>query len=144
MSEKPFVETETDRTKSKWVARAFKEFGRPRITVRALFYYAMNRKAADYPICGGFVGEIRIMRPYHESDGERLAKWVHKARDLGYIGKDAVLTEVPGENVFAMEAKGRKNGQPRLELWLNKSALNPPCLREDGCHPRVGGGKAFG
>jgi hypothetical protein len=128
MSEKPFVETETDRTKSKWVARTFKEFGRPKITVRALFYYAMNRKAADYPICGGFVGEIRIMRPYHESDGERLAKWVHKARDLGYIGKDAVLTEVPGENVFAMEAKGRKNGQPRLELWLNKSALNPLIL----------------
>jgi len=128
MSEKPFVETETDRTKCKWVAQIFKEFGRPRTTVRSLFYYAMSRTAADYPICGGFVGEIRIMRPYHESDGERLAKWVHKAQDLGYVGNNAILTEVPGEHVFPAEAREKKDGQPRLELWLNKSALNPLIL----------------
>src|SRR5512136_375706 len=93
----PFVETETDRTKSKWLAKVYhdfmKEFGRPRTTLRALFYYALKRNDSDYPICGGFVGEIRITRPYHESDGQKLPKWMSKARSLGFIPADAILEE---------------------------------------------------
>jgi len=51
------------------VAKAYRDFGRPKTTIRALFYLALARKESDYPICGGFVGEIRATRPYHESDG---------------------------------------------------------------------------
>jgi hypothetical protein len=122
-----FVFTETDRTKSRWVARAYQDFvkntGRSRTTLRGLFYYALQMKASDYPICGGFVGEIRITRPYHESDGEKLSKWMSKARRLGFIPADAILDETAGEQVFLPEI-----GQMRpysLEVWVAKSALNP-------------------
>ena len=102
-----FVFTETDRTKSRWVARTYQDFvkntGRPRTTLRGLFYYALQMKASDYPICGGFVGEIRITRPYHESDGEKLAKWMSKARSLGFIPADAILEETAGEQIFLPE-----------------------------------------
>lgn len=127
MIPEPFVDTETDRTKSRWVAKAYQEFvretDRHRTTLRGLFYYALKRKEHDYPICGKFVGEIRITRPYHESDGERLPKWVSRARKLGFIPTDAVLDEVPGEQIFMPESEGNK--LYRIEIWLNKSALNP-------------------
>jgi hypothetical protein len=123
----PFVETETDRTKSKWLAKVYhdfvKEFGRPSTTLRALFYYALKRKDSDYPICGGFVGEIRITRPYHESDGEKLPKWMNKARKLGYIPAYAILDEIPGEHIFAPETLPEMPYS--IEVWLNKSALSP-------------------
>ncbi len=130
-----FVETETDRTKSRWVARAYgdfvAEFGRPRTTLRALFYYALQRKASDYPICGGFVGEIRITRPYHESDGEKLQKWVGRAKRLGVLPADAILDEVPGEQVLLPTFPCK--GPLYIEVWLNKSSLNqllrPVCER---------------
>jgi hypothetical protein len=80
-------------------------------------------KASDYPICGGFVGEIRITRPYHESDGEKLSKWMSKARRLGFIPADAILEETAAEQVFLPE-----NCQLHpcsLEVWVNKSSLNP-------------------
>jgi hypothetical protein len=132
-----------DRTKSRWVAKAFWEFGRSRTTLRALFYFALQRTEPDYPICGGFVGEIRCTRPYHENDGEKLAKWAGKARRLGFIPADALLDEVPGEHVFlpeispaeisppeAAEAKIKigQTGTLRTELWLNRSAFNPLLL----------------
>jgi hypothetical protein len=123
----PFVSTETDRTKSKWLANVYhdfvEEFGRSRTTLRALFYYALQRKESDYPICGGFVGEIRITRPYHVSDGEKLPKWMGKARKLGFIPLDAVLDEVPGEHISLAEISPKKPYS--IEVWLNKSALNP-------------------
>ncbi len=122
-----FVFTETDRTKSRWVAKAYhdfvKETGRSRTTLRGLFYYALQRKASDYPLCGGFVGEIRITRPYHESDGAKLSKWMSKARTLRFIPADAILDEIPGENVFLPDERQAKTTP--VEVWLNKSALNP-------------------
>jgi hypothetical protein len=129
----PFMETETDRTKSRWVARAYRDFvttfGRPSTTLRALFYYALQRDEEDYPICGGFVGEIRATRHYHESDGERLLKWVGRAKILGFIPADAILDESPGEHVLLPKAETKK--PYRVELWLNKSAfdtlLSPVC-----------------
>lgn len=127
MIPEPFVDTETDRTKSRWVAKAYSDFiretGRQRTTLRGLFYYALKRKEHDYPICGKFVGEIRITRPYHESDGERLPKWAGRARQLGFIPADAILDETPGEQVFAPKSGGNK--PYRIEVWLNKSAFNP-------------------
>ena len=123
----PFVGTETDRTKSRWFAKTYHdfvaEFGRSRTTLRALFYYALQRKVSDYPICGGFVGEIRIIRPYHESDGEKLPKWMGKARKLGFVPADAILDDIPGEHVFLPELP--KKRPYSIEVWLNKSALNP-------------------
>lgn len=108
----PFVDTETDRTKSKWLAKLYHDFvediGRSRTTLRALFYYALQRKVSDYPICGWFVGEIRITRPYHESDGEKLPKWMSKARKLGFIRADAILDEIPGEHIFLPETSQKK------------------------------------
>jgi hypothetical protein len=122
-----FVFTETDRTKSRWVAKAYNDFvretGRSRTTLRGLFYYALQRTASDYPLCGGFVGEIRITRPYHESDGAKLSKWMSKARTLRFIPADAILDEIPGENVFLPD-EGQVRTTP-VEVWLNKSALNP-------------------
>ena len=122
-----FVYTETDRTKSRWVARAYQDFvknvGRPRTTLRGLFYYALQMKASDYPICGGFVGEIRITRPYHENDGEKLAKWMGKARSLGFIPADAILEEKAGEQIFQPESGPMRPYS--LEVWVGKSALNP-------------------
>jgi hypothetical protein len=123
----PYMETETDRTKSQWVARAYNEFvketGRSKTTQRGLFYYALQRKASDYPICGGFVGEIRIMRPYHEKDGEKLPKWMNKARMLGYIPTDAIVDEIPGEHVIYPSSPRRLSYS--IEIWLNKSGFNP-------------------
>ena len=123
----PFVDTETDRTKSRWLANTYHDFvaeiGRSRTTLRGLFYYALQRKVSDYPICGWFVGEIRITRPYHESDGEKLPKWMGKARKLGFIPADAMLDEIPGEHLFLPELP--KKRPYSIEVWLNKSALNP-------------------
>jgi hypothetical protein len=122
-----FVYTETDRTKSRWVARAYQDFvkdtGRSRTTLRGLFYHALQMKASDYPICGGFVGEIRITRPYHESDGEKLSKWMQKARSLGFIPADAILDENAGEQLFLPEIVPARPYS--LEVWVCKSALNP-------------------
>lgn len=133
----PFVDAEVDRTKSRWVAKAYREFGKPRTTLRALFYFAMQRKEPDYPICGGFVGEIRCTRPYHESDGEKLPKWAGKASRMGFIPADAIMEEVPGEHVLLPAAPAIKPsiepGTCQVELWLNKSALiqllQPVCQR---------------
>ena len=128
----PFVYSEVDRTKSRWVAKVFQEFGRPRTTLRALFYYALSRGESDYPICGGFVGEIRITRPYHECDGEKLAKWTGKAQKLGFLPANALLKDEPGEHIFLPEASQyRTRG---LEVWLNRSAFNP--LLEPVCSRR--------
>jgi len=122
-----FVYTETDRTKSKWVARTYQDFvkntGRSRTTLRGLFYHALQMKVSDYPICGGFVGEIRITRPYHENDGEKLSKWMSKARRLGFIPADSILEETAGEQVFPSEIVLERPYS--LEVWVAKSALNP-------------------
>jgi len=118
----PFVDAEVNRTKSKWVANVFKEFGKSKTTLRSLFYFALSRAEPDYPICGGFVGEIRVTRPYHESDGLKLSKWVGKAREIGYVPKDAILEEVPGEHIFINPSE--KDAKQKIELWINKSALN--------------------
>ena len=123
-----FVYTETDRTKSRWVARAYQDYvkqtGRSRTTLRGLFYHALQMKASDYPICGGFVGEIRITRPYHESDGEKLAKWMGKARAQGFIPVHAILEETEGEQLFLPE-EDLAGTAPSIEVWVSKSALNP-------------------
>jgi hypothetical protein len=122
-----FAFTETDRTKSKWIAKIYQDFvretGRPRTTLRGLFYYALQRSVSDYPICGGFVGEIRITRPYHENDGEKLAKWTKKAKTLGFIPADAIIEEMPGEHTFLPEPGNC--GLPNTEVWLNSSAAGP-------------------
>lgn len=127
MIPEPFVDTETDRTKSRWVAKAYNDFiretGRQRTTLRGLFYYALKRKEHDYPICGKFVGEIRITRSYHESDGERLPKWAGRAKQLGFLPADSILDETPGEQIFMPKFEGDK--PYHIEVWLNKSALNP-------------------
>jgi hypothetical protein len=128
----PFVNSEVDRTKSRWVAKAYREFGKSRTTLRALFYFAMQRKESDYPICGGFVGEIRCTRPYHESDGEKLPKWAGKASRMGFIPADAILEEVPGEHVFLPAVSAAKLAtKPAIEpgtchrTLAKQSALNP-------------------
>lgn len=55
-NDKAYVFTETDKTKSKWVARVYQDFlrrtGRPRTTLRGLFYHALQMKDSEYPICG--------------------------------------------------------------------------------------------
>jgi hypothetical protein len=119
----PFVSSEVDRTKSKWVAKAFREFGRPKSTLRAFFYFCLQRPEPDYPICGGFVGEIRVTRPYHESDSEKLTKWAEKAQKMGLLPHNAFLREEPGEHTILPE--GSNSQTPRLELWLNRGAYNP-------------------
>jgi len=123
----PFADTETDRTKSKWLGKAYQDFvkdiGRSRTTLRALFYYALQRNVSDYPICGYFVGEIRVTRPYHEMDGEKLPKWMKKAVKLGYIPAHAIMEEIPGEHIFLPEVARRDPYS--IEVWLNKSVLNP-------------------
>jgi len=121
----PFVDSEVDKTKSRWVAKACREFGRPKTTLRALFYYALSRNEPDYPICGGFVGEIRCTRQYHECDGEKLPKWAGKARRLGFIPADAFLEEMPGEHVFLPAVQPVAEGYIPIEVWLNRSAFNP-------------------
>mgnify|MGYP001209336356 CR=1 FL=1 len=118
-----FVSSEVDRTKSRWVAKVFKEFGRPKTTLRGLFYFALSRAEADYPICGGFVGEIRITRPYHENDGPKLVKWADKAQRLDFLPANALLKEEPGEHTILPEACSSQTH--RVEFWLNRSAFNP-------------------
>lgn len=122
-----FVFTETDRTKSRWVAGVYRDFvkntGRIRTTLRGLFYWALQMKSSEYPICGGFVGEIRITRPFQESDGVKLLKWVSKARTLGFIPADAILEEKANEYIFTPEIESVRPYS--LEVWINKSALNP-------------------
>jgi hypothetical protein len=117
----PFVSSEVDRTKSRWVAKVFREFGRRRTTLKGLFYYALSRKEADYPICGGFVGEIRITRPYHENDGAKLIKWADRAQKLQFLPAGALLDEEPGEHIIQPPVAAEAG----LELWLNRSAFNP-------------------
>jgi len=119
-----FVSSEVDRTKSRWVAKVFKEFGRPKTTLRGLFYFALSRSTADYPICGGFVGEIRVTRPYHENDGPKLVKWADKAQRLDFLPANAILKEEPGEHTILPETCSSQTSH-RLELWLNRSAFNP-------------------
>src|SRR5512141_1859810 len=118
-----FVYMETDKTKSRWVARAYQDFvkntGRKRTTLRGLFYHALQMKASDYPICGGFVGEIRIMRPYHENDGEKLSKWMGKARRLGFIPADAILEGTAEEQVFLSNLNPKRPYS--LEVWVASS-----------------------
>ena len=79
------------------------------------------------------MGEIRICRPYTEGDGERLPKWVSRARKLGFIPEDAILDEIPGEQVFLPETSSNDTTKPRIEVWINKSALNqlilPVCTK---------------
>lgn len=127
----PFVSSEVDRTKSRWVARAFREFGPRKSTLRAFFYFCLQRSEPDYPICGGFVGEIRATRSYHQSDGQKLAKWAGKAQALGFLPQDAFLQEEPGEHIFCPQGYGSRT--PQLELWTHKSAFNsllqPVCAR---------------
>ena len=119
----PFVSTEVDRTKSRWVAKVFRELGRPRTTLRGLFYHVLSRAEADYPICGGFVGEIRINRLYHENDGPKLVKWADRAQKIGLLPADALLKEEQGEHTLLPPSTLSK--EPELELWLNRSAFNP-------------------
>jgi hypothetical protein len=120
-----FVETETHRTKSKWVARVFQELGRRRTTIRALYYYALRRRESDYPICGGFVGEIRITRPFDQSDGERMYKWAKTAQMLGYLPQEVFLEEPADDLVYipSEPAAGR-----RIELWISRKAFSPLLL----------------
>lgn len=113
-----FVESEVDRTKCRWVAGILREWGRPRATLRALYYYALSRKGEDYPICGGFVGEIRILRQFHPNDGPKLAKWAARARDLGYIGRDAIAGPAP----VVLVPPGKKTN---IEVWTDSSDLAP-------------------
>lgn len=79
------------------------------------------------------MGEIRITRPYHESDGEKMPKWTGKAKELGLIPGDAILDEVPGEYIFPAEILPDRPYS--LEVWLNKSSLNPllyPICKKNG------------
>jgi len=85
--------------------------------------HALQRNVSDYPICGGFVGEIRITRPYHENDGEKLAKWTKRAKTLGFIPPDAIIEEMPGCHTFLPEPGNRV--LPNIEVWLNSSAAGP-------------------
>jgi hypothetical protein len=141
----PFVYTETDRTKSKWIAKAYQDFvnktGRQRTTQRGLFYHALQRMESDYPICGGFVGEIRITRPYHENDGEKMPKWTSKAKELGLIPMDAILDEVAREYIFPTEIQ--QDRPYSIEVWLNKSSLNsllyPVCKKRGAILVSVNG-----
>jgi hypothetical protein len=119
------VETPVDRTKARWVAEVYREFGKAKTTVPALYYFALGRKAADYPICGGFVGEIRAMRQYHETDCPKLEKWVDRAKLFGHLRGDAILEPLEGDFI-PPEAEDPE--RPRIELWLSRPALAPLVL----------------
>ena len=150
-SDEAYVFTETDKTKSKWVARVYQDFlwrtGRPKTTLRGLFYHALQMKNSEYPICGGFVGEIRIMRPYHEQDGPKLLKWARKSKAMGFVSPEAIIEETSGEGSFLPgemqtnasmndpvsdrtndQTNGRTNDHmksgPAIEVWLNKPSLS--------------------
>jgi hypothetical protein len=121
------VETSVDRTKARWVAGVYREFGRPKTTVPALYYFALGREVADYPICGGFVGEIRAMRRYHETDCPKLEKWVERAKLFGHLREDVILEGLVGEFIQP-EAETVGPEGPRIELWLTRPALAPLVL----------------
>lgn len=125
------LETPVDRTKTSWVAGVHREFGRPKTTVAALYYFALGRKDADYPICGGFVGEIRAMRRYHETDCPKLEKWVGRAKLFGRLPQDAILPPLVGEFI-PPEAEGDSGAagarRPRIELWMARPGLAPLVL----------------
>ncbi|MGB3920063.1 hypothetical protein [Methanothrix sp.] len=133
-NDKAYVFTETDKTKSKWVARVYQDFlrrtGRPRTTLRGLFYHALQMKDSEYPICGGFVGEIRIMRPYHEQDGLKLSKWARKSIAMGFVSPEALIEELSEEGGFLPEGEQtnvssrRMRSSPAIEVWLNKPSLS--------------------
>ena len=134
IADQAFVFTETDRTKSKWVARVYQDFlrktGRPKTTLRGLFYHALQMRDSEYPICGGFVGEIRIMRPYHEQDGAKLSKWASKSIEMGFVSPEAIIYEsseegsfLPGE-VQANANNDRIESAAVIEVWLNKPSLS--------------------
>ena len=131
MAEEAYVFTETDKTKSKWVARVYQDFlhktGRPKTTLRGLFYHALLMKNSEYPICGGFVGEIRIMRPYHEQDGPKLLKWARKSKAMGFVPPEAIIEETSGEGSFLpveVQRKDHMSSLPSIEVWLNKPSLS--------------------
>jgi len=123
----PFADTETDRTKSRWVERVYRSLvdysGRKRTPQRALYHYALLRNVPDYPICGSFVGEIRVMRLYQESDGEKMPKWINKAIRLRCISSDAIILERPGGNTFIPEVQSEDPYS--IEIWTDKSAFIP-------------------
>lgn len=140
-ADEAYVFTETDKTKSKWVARVYQDFlrktGRPKTTLRGLFYHALQMKNSEYPICGGFVGEIRIMRPYHEQDGLKLLKWARKSKAMGFVSPEAIIEETSQEGSFLPRkmqrtgtddrtndpTKDRMSSLPAIEVWLNKPSL---------------------
>lgn len=131
MAEEAYVFTETDKTKSKWVARVYQDFlrstGRPKTTLRGLFYHALQMKNSEYPICGGFVGEIRIMRPYHEQDGPKLLKWARKSKAMGFVPPEAIIEETSDEGSFLpveVQRKDHMSSLPAIEVWLNKPSLS--------------------
>ena len=125
------IEAAVDRTKTGWVAGVHREFGRPQTTVAALYYFALGREAADYPICGGFVGEIRAVRRYHETDCPKLEKWVDRAKLFGRLPEDAILAPLVGEFVpqDSEEDEEKKVAgaagpeRPRIELWMASPSL---------------------
>ncbi len=135
------IETSLDRTKAMWVAGVYREFGKAKTTVPALYYFALGRKVADYPICGGFVGEIRAMRRYHETDCPKLEKVVGRAKLFGPLRGDAILEPLEGEFIppegraeaeteagAGVETKTGGRERPRIELVLSRPALAPLVL----------------
>jgi len=126
------IEASVDRTKAMWVAGVYREFGRPKTTVPALYYFALGRKVADYPICGGFVGEIRAMRRYHETDCPKLEKWVERAKLFGHLKGDVILEPLEGE--FIPQEAGSEaeddveEKTTKVEIWLTRPALAPLVL----------------
>lgn len=129
-----FVDTETDRTKASWVARIVRDFGRP-TTARSLHYFAMKRAVSDYPICGGFVGEIRVHRQYQDSDWEKLNKWVLRAKQLGFISWQSVMEEEQDLLLPSGEILRESDRIWSQELWCSKPSLRPlllPVCQERG------------
>ncbi len=134
IADEAYVFTETDRTKSKWVARVYQDFlrktGRPKTTLRGLFYHALQMRDSEYPICGGFVGEIRIMRPYHEQDGAKLSKWASKSIEMGFVSPETIIEETSEEGSFLPEEvqtdeiSGQIGSATATEVWLNKPSLS--------------------
>jgi hypothetical protein len=143
-----FVDTEMDRTKVRWVTRVLKEFGRPRTTIRALFYFGLQRTEEDYPIVGGIVGEIRVNRRFDINDRDKLEKWVLRGKQMGFISWESVIDESSGDMIIPapqdvaadasvacrlsdVEAWDKKTA---LEIWINRSdlipLLEPSCRRE--------------
>jgi len=149
------IEAAVDRTKTGWVAGVYREFGRHQTTVAALYYFALGREAADYPICGGFVGEIRAVRRYHETDCPKLEKWVDRAKLFGRLPEDAILEPLVGEfvppeaeeaeegEVGVKEAGAAGSERPRIELWMAGPGLArlvlPVCMKMDAALISVDG-----